>query len=145
MKIINHYLLGILCALALFSTTQSIGQTSSQVDIITQCITNVELWGKAPQGLKPQSDFFILDHGVEFDIPQNFLVNDISTSLITKSDLSSIGHHPYFLFHTMNVEEHKAFVRLYLVYKDEDDEKTISQELNFIKTNNQWQLADSSF
>lgn len=145
MKIISAYFSAALCCLVFSLQSKVIGQTTNEEDIISQSITNTELWSKVPQDFKVGPSYYILDHGVEFHVPQNFRVKGTPTFLIDKSGLSAIDNSPYFLFHTLEIKEQQALVRLYLVYSHNNEEKTISQELNFTKINNKWQLANSEF
>ncbi len=124
---------------ACFFSPSTYGQTTTTpTEILSHCITDDKIWQQLPSGHKEVTNYYILDHGVDLTIANNLTIQGKSVSLIDKGTRDTIGNQPYFLFHTLNISETKAFVRLYLAYTANGAEKTIEGEFSFIKENNSW-------
>jgi hypothetical protein len=115
-------------------------QVSSE--IISQCLNNNSLWEGSPLSFNNISTLYILNHGVELDLSSTLEVNNKPVVFINKGDIETLGNPPYFLFHTLDIEESKAFVRIYLSYVSNNETKTSNIEIYFTKNNNHWEISN---
>jgi hypothetical protein len=114
---------------------------SDQDQIITKCLTIKQLEDKIPEDIKAQmSEYYILDHGVKFYFSSKFEISNKKTSLISKGEISL--NKPYFLFHTLNIDNEKAFVRYNFIYRYNDVETTVPITIEFVKNNSLWQILN---
>lgn len=113
-------------------------------EILKECLTNSLLWQQLPIALADLETFYILQHGIEVQIPSGFKIEKKQVQRIDKSELQHIGDKPYFIFHTLDIGDAKALVRLYLTYTLKGTINTVDIELSFAKENNSWILTNSS-
>jgi DNA-binding transcriptional regulator WhiA len=114
-----------------------------QNDLILECLQFKPLELKIPKEVfKELSKYYILNHGIDFDRSTNLKANSKQVLLITKTDLVTVKSH--FLFHTLSVDNDKAFVRYYFVYTDKGIENTIPITIDFKKNNGIWQVFNYS-
>ncbi|PQB03141.1 hypothetical protein BST83_17610 [Polaribacter filamentus] len=114
---------------------------SDQDQIITKCITIEQLEAKIPVDVKAQmSEYYILNSGIKFYFSSTFEISNKKTSLISKGEISL--NKPYFLFHTLNIDNEKAFVRYYFIYSYNDVETTVPITIEFVKNNFLWQILN---
>ncbi len=118
---------------------QSAGETS--IEILSACLTHESLWGQLPMNSRNIDTYYILDHGTTINISQDLKINGKPVSLIQKNYLPHISNSPYFIFHTLNIEQSKALVRLYLICNIDGNEKIVTSVFSFIKENNHWKLT----
>tara|TARA_R110002051_G_scaffold64139_3_gene116818 strand:+ start:18439 stop:18906 length:468 start_codon:yes stop_codon:yes gene_type:complete len=112
-------------------------------EIISQSLSNTHLWEESSLSFNAVSSLYVLNHGVELDLPTNLEVSGKPVVLINKGDIGTLGNSPYFLFHTLKIDEVKAFVRIYLSYDVNGERATNNVELNFLKTQNGWELSNN--
>jgi hypothetical protein len=94
-----------------------------------------------PAQVKDQMDqYYILDHGLEFYLSSDFKISNKKVRLIGKQEISALR--PYFLFHTLNIQNKKAFVRYYFVYTLKGVETTIPITIDLEKRNSLWQVTN---
>lgn len=141
---ILNLVLFILLSTSLFSQS-TYGQTTfTPTEILSHCITDDTIWQQLPNNVSEVSEYYILDHGVDLSIANNLIIEGKPVSLIDKNTRNTIGSQPYFLFHTLNISEAEAFVRMYLAYTSNGVENTVEAEFAFIKKNNSWVATTKS-
>ena len=113
------------------------------IEIISKSIGNNELWEESTLDFNTITPLYILNHGVNLDLPSNLKVSGKPVVLINKGDINELGNPPYFLFHTLNIEEAKAFVRLYLSFNMNGERKSDNVEIYFLKTQNGWEISNN--
>jgi hypothetical protein len=122
-------------------SAQGLQQNQDQKEIIKQCLTLKSLQDKMPAQVKDQMDqYYILDHGLEFYLSSDFKISNKKVRLIGKQEISALR--PYFLFHTLNIQNKKAFVRYYFVYTLKGVETTIPITIDLEKRNSLWQVTN---
>lgn len=132
-----------------FATNLVFGQndgqsTSSEQDqIVPQCLTHVSLYEQSGIDVNSIETFYVLNHGVELNFTSDLSVNNTPVVLVGKSDLVGLNSAPYFLFHTLNIEDSKAFAKVYLTYSDNGEIKTSNVHVTFLKLNGQWQILNN--
>lgn len=105
--------------------------------IMTNCLTFNPLDAEVSSvALTDLSSYAILDHGVKFHHSNNFEISDREVSLITKGDVNSST--PYFIFHTLRVNDTDAFARYNLVYFENGQEMMKTVEIFFKKQDADW-------
>ncbi|WP_074674517.1 hypothetical protein [Maribacter dokdonensis] len=112
-------------------------------EIITQSLSNPNLWKESNLSFNTTSTLYVLNHGVDLDIPTNTIVSGKPVVLINKGDIYALGNPPYFLFHTLKIDDSKAFVRLYLSFDVNGKRKTNNTEIYFLKTQNGWEITNN--
>lgn len=112
------------------------------VEILTKSIMHQELWKESTLSINDVNTIYILNHGVKAlnDLPLNLKLNNKPVILINKSDIGTLGNTPHFLFHTLNVEESKAFIRIYMSYLFNGERRTSNLEIAFVKNNGDWEI-----
>lgn len=109
--------------------------------IISECISLQALKEKLPIELQRNvSEYKVLNHGIDFTDLYNLKVNGTKVSFIDKSQTSVTNG--YFLFHTVNVEDSKAFVRYYFTYTLKSIEKVIPITIDFVKEGSSWRIIN---
>jgi hypothetical protein len=88
------------------------------------------------------TNYYILNHGIDFSNSLNLEVNGKKISFLEKSDLNISK--PYFLFHTLNIDGNTAFVRYYFKYTIDNLEKVIPITLSFQKKELKWEIVNYS-
>lgn len=112
--------------------------------IITSCLTFSHLDAKVPSvAINDLEEYEILNHGVEFNFSSNLKVNNRDVSLISKGEAFN-GTEPFFLFHTIRINDSKAFVKYYLEYKMGGQVEAQSVEISFVKEENEWIVENYS-
>ncbi|APQ18043.1 hypothetical protein [Maribacter hydrothermalis] len=111
--------------------------------IISQSLNNAKLWEESTVSFTDVPTLYVLNHGVELDLPSNLVVSGKPVVLINKGDINALGNPPYFLFHTLKIDEVKAFVRIYLSYDVNGERTTKNEELYFVKTQNGWEVSNN--
>lgn len=112
-------------------------------EIISQSLSNTHLWEESSLSFNAVSTIYVLNHGVELDLPTNLEVSGKPVVLINKGDIGTLGNPPYFLFHTLKIDEVKAFVRIYLSYDVNGERTTNNVELYFLKTQTGWEISNN--
>ena len=77
---------------------------------------------------------------IDFTDLYNMKVDGTKVSFIDKSQISVTNG--CFLFHTVNVEESKAFVRYYFTYNINNIEKVIPITIDFVKEGSSWRIIN---
>lgn len=109
--------------------------------LIQKCLVFQPLVDKIPVEVQARiTDYYILNHGMEINFSQVLKVNGKGISFLTKGELTPAK--PYFIFHTLNVENDKAFVRYYFIYTNNGEETTIPITIDFVKINSVWQVLN---
>jgi hypothetical protein len=117
------------------------GQSKDKEQVINQCISLETLKEKLPAELQRNiNEYKVLNHGIDFTDLYNMKVNGVKVSFIDKSQTSITNG--YFLFHTVNVEESKAFVRYYFTYNVNKIEKVIPITIDFVKEGSSWRIIN---
>jgi hypothetical protein len=122
-------------------SAQELQQNQDQKELIKQCLTLKPLQDRMPAQVKDQMDqYYILDHGLEFYFSSDFKISNKKVRLINKQEISALK--PYFLFHTLNAQNEKAFVRYYFVYTLKGVQTTIPITIDLEKRNSLWQITN---
>ena len=112
---------------------------SDQEQLIKQCLTFQPLLDKVPAEVRAQMDgYYILDHGIEFHFSSDFKILNKSVSLINKQGIRS--NTPYFLFHTLHMDDKKALIRYNFNYTYEGVDTAIPMVIEFVKKNSLWEV-----
>ncbi len=136
MKYIYFTILSLICVFL----NQVYGQSfEDKNQIISECIsfqflTEIVL-KKAPDNF---NKYYVLNHGIDFSGSKNINVKGKQVSFIEKSQTNT--YTPYFLFHTINVEENKAFARYYFIFIEGNIEKIIPVTINFERNGSFWKV-----
>jgi len=113
-------------------------------DVISRCLTFNHLDSEVPSvSLTDLAEYEIMDHGVEFHFSTDFTVNEHSVSLITKGDANT-GSEPFFLFHTLRIEDNSAFVKYNFVYYVGGQKNIKPVEISFVKEEGSWTVENYS-
>lgn len=112
-------------------------------EIIFQSLSNSNLWEESTLNFNSVSTLYILNHGVELELPTNLELGGKPVVLINKGDIDALGNPPYFLFHTLNINDVNAFVRIYLSYDLNGERKTNNVEIYLLKTTNGWEISNN--
>lgn len=112
-------------------------------NIVSQALQNDLLYSQTDFGINDLSTFHVLDHGVDFDLPDGFKVNNKPVVLIQKGNIASLSNTPYFLFHTLNIEGDTAYVRVYLSHVKNNERVSTPIEIPFIKNNGEWETVSN--
>jgi hypothetical protein len=122
-------------------TIESMIDEDLQNQIIDQCLSFDKLIENIPgDWYQNISEYVILNHGIDFNFPNDYTINEKGVSLINKTEINSSI--PYFLFHTLNISENKVFVRYYFIYTDNMVEKSIPVTLEFERVNSAWVIKN---
>ncbi len=113
--------------------------------IVSQALQNDLLFSQTDFGINDISTFHVLDHGVDFDLPDGLKVNNKPVVLIHKGDIASLNNAPYFLFHTFNIEGNTAYVRVYLSHVKNNERVSTPIEVPFIKNNGDWEIVTNQY
>lgn len=114
-----------------------------QDQIISQSLTHESLYEQSEIDINSIGTFYVLNHGVDLNFSSDLKINDTLVVIIGKSDIGTLNNEPYFLFHTLNIQDSKAFARVYLTYIKNGETKTFNEDIPFIKTNGQWQIESN--
>ena len=79
------------------------------------------------------TEYSILDRSLPFDISSNLEVNGKKVIFLTKQELNPSK--PCFLFHTLSIENSKAFARYYLDFTINGVKNIIPITIDFEKNN----------
>ncbi len=154
MKRINFPLKSVYARIALLFFITFLGRASTfpntpseveevPTELLSLCLSNAAIWDQLSFGEDSLDAYYILDHGVDVDIQNNLKLHNKSVMLIGKRDLGALNDAPYFLFHTLQVNEDSALVRVYLTYKEAGEEKTVHAELSLEKRTGIWKVIKS--
>ena len=112
-------------------------------ELISQCVSLQALFEKIPKETqKKLTNYYILNHGIDFDNSLNLEAKGKKISFLEKADINTSK--PYFLFHTLNVDGNTAFVRFYFTYTVDMLEKTLPITINFQKKGTIWEIVNYS-
>jgi hypothetical protein len=114
-----------------------------QDQIISQSLTHESLYEQSEIDINSIGSFYVLNHGVDLNFSSDLKINDTPVVIIGKSDISILNNEPYFLFHTLDIQDAKAFVRVYLTYTKNGETNTFNEDIPFIRTNGQWQIGSN--
>lgn len=117
--------------------TETAFSVQDQNAIIKACLTFQELKNKLGTN---NHAYNILNHGIVFKNPLSQSLNGQKISYVSKTQLRSLNS--YFLFHTIDIKEDKAFVRYYFTYTDNGVQKRIPITIDFEKTKSEWQVVN---
>lgn len=120
---------------------QSSGANTTQ-EVLSKTIEDEILWRKAEISLDKVSKIYLLDHGVVLDVPEYFTVKGIPVQIIQKNQLQSAGNYPLIKVHTLNIEDDRVLVRMYLSQIIGGIEKNSNAEFHFTKQNTSWVLTN---
>lgn len=126
-----------------------IGQSKKQISqseingIIAESLTHQSLFQGTNVNVDNISTFYLLNHGVELNLPSNLEISNKPIVLIQKGDIDTLGNSPYFLLHTFNIEDTKTLVRLYLSYSQNGNRKTSNAEIYFVKNKDHWEIINN--
>ncbi|MDD5148971.1 MAG: hypothetical protein PHC28_00625 [Flavobacterium sp.] len=138
-KIYLFLLCGIIFHVQSQTSANSNFSSPDKDQLIQKCLVFQPLVDKIPVEVQARiSDYYILNHGMEITFSQVLKVNGKGVSFLTKGELTPTK--PYFLFHTLNIENDKAFVRYYFIYTNNGKETTIPITIDFVKINSVWQV-----
>ena len=119
---------------------QTYGQSlNDKNQIISECLSfkilNELVHEKVPVNF---NEYYILNHGIDFTGSNDIEIKEKRVTFIEKSQINT--SQPYYLFHTIVIEERKAFVRYYFAFFDKNIEKKIPITINFEKNGDFWQV-----
>ncbi|KAA2219929.1 hypothetical protein [Maribacter flavus] len=123
------------------SSQESDGVSTPQ-ELLSIAISDENLWSELEMNPNEVSKIYLLDHGVVLNLPENFTINGIPFEIIQKNQVESIGDFPMVRVHTLNIEEDKALVRIYLSKKSNGIEYNSNAEFQFTKQNLAWVLTN---
>lgn len=130
----------IICLSLLYSPFKTLAQSSNDKNqILQQCVSLEQLNEKIP---KKTTNYYVLNHGIDFSNSLNLEVKGKKISILEKSDLNI--SRSYFLFHTLNIDGNTAFVRYYYKYTIDNLEKVIPITLSFQKKESKWEIVNCS-
>ncbi|MEA1786171.1 hypothetical protein U1E44_08720 [Arenibacter sp. GZD96] len=138
-KLMLLYFFTVFC----IATAQEHKSSASERDVasvLAIAMQHESLWKEPLIKATHLSNYYILHHSVELDLPEAFSINGIPVSLIEKEELSSLGDQPYFIVHTLVVDRDSAFVGIYLTYSDNGSAKTSNTTLKLLKESDQWSI-----
>ena len=140
-KIYLLLLCGIISHVQSQTSTNSNLSSPDKDQLIQNCLAFQPLVNKIPVEVQARiTEYYILNHGMEIVFSRDLKVNGKKTSFLTKLELSPAK--PYFILHTLNVENDKAFVRYYFIYTNNGKETTIPITIDFVKINTVWQVLN---
>jgi len=123
--------------------SKSVISITDQNDLIKECLIFKPLREKISKKFFAETPKYnVLNHGIDLKVSSNLSVNDKRIFFLTKENLRTTNS--YFLFHVINVEKKKAFVRYYFTYKDKNVEKRIPITIDFEKNNTTWNVVNYS-
>ena len=123
-------------------SAQESGANNTTKVLLSKAISDEIIWNKLELNLNEVSQIYLLDHGVVLDLPENFTINNIPIEVIQKNQVENIGDFPLVQIHTLNVENDKALVRIYLSQKNGRIENNANAEFQFTKQNLAWLLTN---
>lgn len=142
----KFYFLIVCTTLILFSGSSVFAQENIDTEnkIIESCLTFTPLMEKLPASVKEQiTEYFILDHGIEFQFSTDLKIDGKSVSLISKDLL--VQNKPYFDFFTLNIEANKVVTTYYLTYNLDNVEYVIPVTIHFEKIDLDWKVINYTF
>lgn len=124
----------------------SLNSEATTIAILSQALRHPSLWNEVPANYKQISNYTILHHGVELNLPDGITIGELPVTIIEKSEIPLLEDWPYFIIHTFNIETNEALIRLYLNYKSAGITKTSNVELIYKKdADGHWTIENTSF